>query len=61
MSTATHSSHETAVLHVGGLHYAGEKAVELIKEHGRWIEPPALHREPNFRGYVVFLLSKRGN
>lgn len=32
-----------------------------LVENGRWIEPPALHREPNFRGYVVFLLSKRGN
>src|SRR4051812_46009154 len=27
MSTVTASAHETAVLHVGGLHYASEKAV----------------------------------
>jgi hypothetical protein len=27
---------------------------------GRWIEPPALRRNPRFRGYVVFLLQPRG-
>jgi hypothetical protein len=27
-----------------------------LVENGRWIEPPGLRAEPNFRGYVVFLL-----
>jgi hypothetical protein len=30
-----------------------------LVEHGRWIEPPGLRQEPNFRGYVVFLLPPR--
>jgi hypothetical protein len=28
-------------------------------EHGRWIEPEGLRSEPNFRGYVVFLVNSR--
>lgn len=30
-----------------------------LVENGRWIEPVGLRREPNFRGYVVFLLPSR--
>lgn len=30
-----------------------------LVEHGRWIEPDGLSAEPNFRGYVVFLLKAR--
>jgi hypothetical protein len=30
-----------------------------LVEDGRWIEPTALRAEPNFRGYVLFLLPKR--
>lgn len=30
-----------------------------LVENGRWIEPPGLSAEPNFRGYVVFLLPRR--
>ncbi|HEX6741404.1 MAG TPA: DUF3142 domain-containing protein [Sphingomicrobium sp.] len=29
-----------------------------LVEHGRWIEPQRLRAEPNFRGYVVFLLPR---
>ena len=29
-----------------------------LVEHGRWIEPPELRAEPNFRGYVVFLVNR---
>jgi hypothetical protein len=29
-----------------------------LVENGRWIEPPGLRTEPNFRGYVVFLLPR---
>lgn len=28
-------------------------------ENGRWVEPKSLRSEPNFRGYVVFLLPSR--
>lgn len=28
-------------------------------EDGRWIEPPGLTKEPNFKGYVVFLVNRR--
>jgi hypothetical protein len=31
-----------------------------LVEHGRWLEPPDLRAEPNFRGYVVFLLPDGG-
>lgn len=31
-----------------------------LVEDGRWVEPKDLRSEPNFRGYVVFLLLKRG-
>jgi len=31
-----------------------------LVENGRWVEPRTLRAEPNFRGYVVFLLPKRG-
>lgn len=31
-----------------------------LVEGGRWIEPEGLRSEPNFRGYVVFLLPPRG-
>jgi hypothetical protein len=27
-----------------------------LVENGRWIEPSGLRAEPNFKGYVVFLL-----
>jgi hypothetical protein len=30
-----------------------------LVENDRWIEPPGLRREPNFRGYVVFLVNPR--
>lgn len=30
-----------------------------LVEGGRWREPPGLAAEPNFRGYVVFLLNDR--
>ena len=30
-----------------------------LVENGRWIEPPQLRSEPNFKGYVVFLLPNR--
>jgi hypothetical protein len=30
-----------------------------LVENGRWIEPKSLRSEPNFRGYVVFLLPRR--
>jgi hypothetical protein len=30
-----------------------------LVENGRWIEPRGLRTEPNFKGYVVFLLSQR--
>jgi hypothetical protein len=30
-----------------------------LVENGRWIEPPGLKAEPNFKGYVVFLLPQR--
>jgi len=30
-----------------------------LVENGRWIEPAGLAREPNFRGYVVFLVNRR--
>ena len=30
-----------------------------LVEDGRWVEPKGLRAEPNFRGYVVFLLPKR--
>ena len=32
-----------------------------LVENGRWIEPPGLRAEPNFKGYVVFLLAGTGN
>jgi len=32
-----------------------------LVENGRWIEPPGLKTEPNFRGYVVFLLPSRSS
>lgn len=28
-----------------------------LVEHGRWIAPEGLNMEPNFRGYVIFLLN----
>jgi hypothetical protein len=28
-----------------------------LVQGGRWIEPPGLKRNPNFRGYVVFLVN----
>lgn len=31
-----------------------------LVENGRWIEPQALRSEPQFRGYVVFLLGRGG-
>ena len=31
-----------------------------LVENGRWVEPKELRSEPNFKGYVVFLLPKRG-
>jgi hypothetical protein len=30
-----------------------------LVENGRWIEPRGLRSEPNFKGYVVFLLARR--
>jgi hypothetical protein len=30
-----------------------------LVENGRWVEPRIVRTEPNFRGYVVFLLPKR--
>lgn len=30
-----------------------------LVENGRWIEPDGLRSEPNFKGYVVFLLLRR--
>jgi len=30
-----------------------------LVEDGRWVEPPGLAREANFRGYVVFLVNRR--
>ena len=30
-----------------------------LVERGRWIRPPMLASEPNFKGYVVFLLNRR--
>ena len=30
-----------------------------LVEHGRWIEPNGLRTEPNFKGYVIFLLPRR--
>src|SRR5919202_5536705 len=44
MSTATAPAPETAVLHVGGLHYAGEKAVV---EHALGVRPGVLAVEAN--------------
>ena len=32
-----------------------------LVENGRWIEPPGLKSEPNFKGYVVFLLPSRSS
>ena len=29
-----------------------------LVEHGRWIEPPELREQPNFKGYVVFLVPR---
>lgn len=29
-----------------------------LVEHGRWIEPEGLRSEPQFKGYVVFLLNR---
>jgi hypothetical protein len=33
----------------------GRRKVGLV-EGGRWIEPKGLRSDPNFNGYVVFLL-----
>jgi hypothetical protein len=30
-----------------------------LVERGRWVEPPGLASEPNFMGYVVFLVNQR--
>jgi hypothetical protein len=30
-----------------------------LVERGRWVEPPGLASEPNFKGYVVFLVNQR--
>jgi hypothetical protein len=30
-----------------------------LVEGGRWVEPPAVPKEPNFKGYVVFLVKPR--
>ena len=32
-----------------------------LVEQGRWREPPDLARNPQFKGYVVFLLPPRRN